>query len=60
MLKISETQTLVKEEFAIRHYYNLRVCGFDEINIILTTDTGEKIPITDVVVSSTLHFKRIA
>ena len=38
VLIISETQTLVKEEFAIRHYYNLRISKFDEINIILTTD----------------------
>ena len=60
VLKISETQTLVKEEFAIRHYYNLRVNEFNKIAIVLTTDTREKIPINNGVVSLTLHFKRIA
>ena len=60
VLKISETQTLVKEEFAIRHYYNLRVNEFNKNAIVLTTDTGEKIPINNGVVSLTLHFKRIA
>ena len=60
VLKISETQTLVKEEFAIRHYYNLRVNEFNKITIVLTTDTGDKIPINNGVVSLTLHFKRIA
>ena len=60
VLKISETQTLVKEEFAIRHYYNLRVNEFNKITVVLTTDTGEKIPVNNGVVSLTLHFKRIA
>ena len=60
VLKISETQTLMKEEFAIRHYYNLRVNEFNKITVVLTTDTGDKIPINNGVVSLTLHFKRIA
>ena len=55
VLKISETQTLVKEEFALRHYYNLRVNEFNKITIVLTTDTGEKIPINNGVVSLTLN-----
>ena len=60
VLKVSETQTLVQEEFAIRHYYNLRVNEFNKITVVLTTDTGDKIPINNGVVSLTLHFKRIA
>ena len=60
VLKMSETQTLVKEEFDIRHYYNLRINEFNKITIVLMTNTGEKIPVNNGVVSLILHFKRIA